>query len=1406
MKLNLTNLKCIALITSLFFSYSIFANNPTNYSYTPDSICVTLLSGDAETTTVTVTNTGTNAITGTPNTVGSTMLALPFGSDIAGEFGNTVNAIDEYFTDYTLNTSWTTDAAQLEMDLEGNQLILFPEWENGFVIPQIAPAIQDFVSDGGSIIICGNNIDNIQNLGLLPNVSYGNVIYGGNIQVDDDNHPITQHLDGIGQINAPDQSYQINIYDPNFTTLMSSYGGAVCGFTTYGQGLVIWIGFDYDETNPEINQIISNAVQWAFESNVPSWMIIDPADTFTIEAGETYSIDVTTDAAGLLAGTYLSNFSIDTDDADNPEIEIPVKMIVEAAPIAGFTSPNMLSCTGEVQFFDDSENIPDSWNWNFGDGNTSDIQNPNHLYEMDGNYTVTLEVCNNIGCDEITFEDFIVVNTSANFCDTLLFDNSIQEITTCSGILYDNGGPNNEYTNGLNGTITVCSPGGVPIAIEVTQIQLENCCDFLTIYDGPDTSNPIIAQSGYGYGYYGYGNISPGDEFTSTEPCVTFTFTTDGSVTDPGFEVFFESVGGSGQAEANFEIATTDIYFNSPIEFTNTSNGAGLFTWDFGDGFSSGEENPSHNYTAPGEYEITLIAANCVSSDTSAVQTIIIPEAPMVGSWNPDSICVTLLSGEMQTETVTINNIGPGTLVGQATAIGSSIGGNNILALYDDYYAYYYGYGGIDNLLLAVNQYFTDFTVTINNGDNISSFEDDLSQAGAIVIPTILYYDETLINSDIAQLIENYVASGGTLIIMANPAEIIDDLGLLEPIYDYSYYYGGQYQIVDTTHPITEFLTGSTVYNANDLIVSYPFTDADWQPFILAPYSQSITHGILPYENGNIIYLGNLFQTINDEGAQIAANAFEFALGGSNSWLTYTPDNQVILNSNDDVQFDLTLDATGLLAGTYTTNFIFNNNDINNEQVIIPVKLIVEAFPIADIGSDVTLTCDGTIQFEDDSGNIPTSWDWDFGDGATSTEQNPTHTYANEGQYTVTLTACNDLGCDTFTATDFITYDSNDATCFSTIFPTGNTTITDCSGLIYDNGGETGVYTNNFNGTITIQPAVGLDVTIIINELLLELCCDFLTIFDGPDTNSPILAQTGYYNYYGYGGLNEGDTFTSSGDAITIQFSTDGSITAQGFEIQYECTPANIPPQANFNANVLANCPGQVQFIDETFAFPTTWFWDFGNGDTSTEESPVYTYLLGGDYDVQLVVTNDFGSDSITQNINIPNDLDITLVQPETAIVGTPVGFAFSGIEDVNQILWAFGDGFTSQLNNPSYTYMNTGAFTVDLTVITTAGCIYEFTSSITVNEVIGIEQDLLNTISVYPVPANQILNIDLAEAQSKITQFQILNGIGQVFHSELEMNKNAYQINVANWPVGQYIINYKTANVQFSEKIMIGR
>ena len=79
----------------------------------------------------------------------------------------------------------------------------------------------------------------------------------------------------------------------------------------------------------------------------------------------------------------------------------PINSGCVAPPLAGFTTSGSSSCTGSVNFIDASFNQPNYWQWDFGDGTTSNLQNPTHAYLQAGNYDVSLFVSNGLGQDSI---------------------------------------------------------------------------------------------------------------------------------------------------------------------------------------------------------------------------------------------------------------------------------------------------------------------------------------------------------------------------------------------------------------------------------------------------------------------------------------------------------------------------------------------------------------------------------------------------------------------------------------------------------------------------------------------------------------------------------------------------------------------------------------------------------------------------------------------------------------------------------------------------------------------------------------------------------------------------------------------------------------------------------------------
>ena len=86
--------------------------------------------------------------------------------------------------------------------------------------------------------------------------------------------------------------------------------------------------------------------------------------------------------------------------------------------------------------------------------------------------------------------------------------------------------------------------------------------------------------------------------------------------------------------------------------------------------------------------------------------------------------------------------------------------------------------------------------------------------------------------------------------------------------------------------------------------------------------------------------------------------------------------------------------------------------------------------------------------------------------------------------------------------------------------------------------------------------------------------------------------------------------------------------------------------EVDFVANLTKVCLGDtITFTDSTTNNPTSWNWDFGDGNSSTAQNPTHVYATAGTYDVKLVVTNAYTSDSIFKTgyimINAPPTLDL---------------------------------------------------------------------------------------------------------------------------------------------------------------------
>ncbi|TGC10941.1 S-layer protein domain-containing protein [Methanolobus halotolerans] len=231
-----------------------------------------------------------------------------------------------------------------------------------------------------------------------------------------------------------------------------------------------------------------------------------------------------------------------------------------------------------------------------------------------------------------------------------------------------------------------------------------------------------------------------------------------------------------------------------------------------------------------------------------------------------------------------------------------------------------------------------------------------------------------------------------------------------------------------------------------------------------------------------------------------------------------------------------------------------------------------------------------TVDFTDQSVNA-TTWAWDFGDGNTAIGQNQTHTYTSAGNYTVSLFAENGTDNDTETKADFIQVNA------AAVLPNADFSANTTSGEVP----LTVQFTDGSTNATSWEWDVNNDGTV-----------DY-TIQNPVHTYS----STGSFTV-SFAAINaNGTAYENKTDYITVNASSSN------------------PPIASFDTNVTeGSAPLTVQFND-TSSDSDSLSWDFGDGETSTDQNPVHTYDSTGTYNVTLTATNGDGDDTASTTITV---------------------------------------------------------------------------------------------------------------------------------------------------------------------------
>jgi PKD repeat protein len=436
-------------------------------------------------------------------------------------------------------------------------------------------------------------------------------------------------------------------------------------------------------------------------------------------------------------------------------------------------------------------------------------------------------------------------------------------------------------------------------------------------------------------------------------------------------------------------------------------------------------------------------------------------------------------------------------------------------------------------------------------------------------------------------------------------------------------------------------------------------------------------------------------------------------------------------------------------SGSFTVTLRVYNSFNSDTEIKTNYIVVNGNVPIADFTGTPTIGNKPlTVQFTDLSTGDITSWSWTFGDGGTSTEQNPSYTYVNKGNYSVWLTVDGPSGTHSKGRPLYITVNdptSNPPVANFTAFPTSgakpltvqftNTSTGDITSYmwIFGDGGtsylaspsHTYVNTGLYSVSLIASGPGGSDTKTSNNYInVTETSSQPVANFTATPTSGakPLTVQftdmstgdiTTRYWDFGDGGsstsVNPGHTYSNAG-LYSVSLTVNGPGGSNSKAVTNYITVTNSttnPPVANFTASPKSGAkPLAVQFTDQSTGDITSRSWDFGDGGSSNAVNPGHTYSNAGLYSVSLTVNGPGGNHTkaITNYITVTNP---TSNPPVANFSGTPtsgvkpltVQFTDHSTGDITSRHWDFGDGGSSTGTNPSHVYADTGTFTVGLSV-----------------------------------------------------------------------------------------------------------
>lgn len=436
---------------------------------------------------------------------------------------------------------------------------------------------------------------------------------------------------------------------------------------------------------------------------------------------------------------------------------------------------------------------------------------------------------------------------------------------------------------------------------------------------------------------------------------------------------------------------------------------------------------------------------------------------------------------------------------------------------------------------------------------------------------------------------------------------------------------------------------------------------------------------------------------------------------------------------------------TYMSDGLFTVSLLVEDRNYCQDLIILSDYIEAQSQPIANFSADILLSCDTTesISFHNLSSGSNLSYFWDFGDGSTSTLANPIHNYSS-GIFTIKLVVNNGFCLDTLIMQDYIEIGATATTNFT------SNTNSGCSDLTVQFIDNSSIGTDNWlwdfgdGTTSTLQNPTHVYTAAGIYNVLLETSTNgncptdkmifgAIEVFDKPNISfnssstfscdTPFLVdfmdQTIGATSWSW---DFGNGFTSNLQSPAVLYDSIGIYTVSLSVIDANSCSNTISstnyitidkPLSGFNATNLSGCnPLNTVFVDtsQSTQAVVSWFWDFGDGNSSTLQNPTHEYNASGFYDISLQIIDNLGCSSVTTTNNYIQVADV----PQTDFVANPLivcagtNVNFTDLSTTSTTIdgwnWNFGDGTSSVIQNPSHSYNIVGTYNVSL-VSSTIGC-----------------------------------------------------------------------------------------------------